>query len=349
MVGFGVIGGGMIAPIHIAAIAKLDGAELRGAMDNGSGRAEQMAPGLDHRGSDDLRKFLARDDIDVVCIATPSGSHADIAIQAANAGKHCIVEKPIDISLERIDRMIAAHEASGTRLGGIFNTRYAPSAALIKDAVEAGRFGQLTFASAMGPWWRDQSYYDDSDWKGTWRLDGGGALMNQGIHSIDLLQWFVDEPVVSVNGRIATLAHQNMETEDTGAATLTFANGALGNIACTTSMWPGHFRTISIAGSDGTAVLADNALLFWQFREETSADDDIRRDMLQIPGQGVGASDPAAGVDEAGHHAVFREFLDALNAGVEPRINGAESRKAVSLILAIYESSQKNGAPVAPR
>ena len=346
---FGIVGTGMIAPIHMAAIDKLDGATLTGLMDNGSGRGKVLAPQLDATGADSLQAFLARKDIDVVCIATPSGTHAQIAIAAAQAGKHCIVEKPIEISVDKIDAMIAAHESAGTYLGGIFNTRYTKVAQVLKRACQERRFGRLTFAGATGPWWREQSYYDDSEWKGSWALDGGGALMNQGIHSIDLLQWFVGEPVKSVHGRIATLAHERMEAEDTGVATVEFESGALGTIACTTSMWPGHFRTITIAGTHGTAVLADNHFLVWNFRDETKYDDAIREELLGLPGAGVGASDPSAGVDEAGHLAVFREFLAAVDAGSRPTIDGYESRKAVALIQAIYDSARADGVPVRPR
>ena len=207
---FGIVGGGMIAPVHLAAIRALPDARATGIMDHGSGRGQALAPELDGTGSADLDAFMARDDIDIITVATPSGLHHEAAMKAARAGKHCIVEKPLDIDLQRIDEMIAAHRSAGTRLGGIFNTRYSGAAQLVKRAAAAGRFGRLTFASAIGPWWRDQSYYDSSQWKGTWALDGGGALMNQGIHSIDLMQWLMDSPVASVSGRMATLASPPM-------------------------------------------------------------------------------------------------------------------------------------------
>ncbi len=258
---FGIVGAGMIAPYHVEAINCLPNARVVGIMDNGSGRGREIAPGLDPSGANDIDRFLARDDIDVITIATPSGAHLETAVKAARAGKHCIVEKPIEITLARIDEMIAAHDEAGTRLGGIFNTRYTEAAQLVKRTVASGRLGRLTFAGALGPWWRDQSYYDTSDWKGTWALDGGGAMMNQGIHSVDQLQWIVDSPVTQVSANTATLAHERVDVEDTAAASIVFANGALGTIACTTSMWPGHFRTLTIAGDTGTIVLADNRLL----------------------------------------------------------------------------------------
>lgn len=345
--GIGIVGAGMIAPFHLEAIRGLPNARAVGIMDHGSGKGREIAPGLDPAGADNLDAFLTRSDIDIVTIATPSGSHLDIAVAAAKAGKHCIVEKPIEITLPRIDAMIAAHAAAGTVLGGIFNTRYTMGAQLLERTVEAGRFGTLTFASAVGPWWRDPDYYKSSNWKGSWAMDGGGALMNQGIHSVDLLQWLVGSPVASVSGRTATTAHPCIEAEDTSAATLQFKNGVLGTIACTTSMWPGHFRTLTLAGTDGTAVLADEGLLFWQFREETPEDDAIRNEMLALPSAGIGASNPAAGVDARGHQAVFADFLRALEAGETPSIDGHEARKAVAIIRAIYESAEAGGMPVA--
>jgi UDP-N-acetyl-2-amino-2-deoxyglucuronate dehydrogenase len=334
--------------VHLAAIRALPGAQAVGIMDHGSGRGRELAPELDSTGASDLDTFIARDDIDIITVATPSGLHHEAALKAARAGKHCIVEKPLDIDLQRIDEMIAAHRSAGTRLGGIFNTRYSGAAQLLKGAAEAGRFGRLTFASAVGPWWRDQSYYDSSRWKGSWALDGGGALMNQGIHSIDLMQWLVNSPVASVSGRMATLAHQRVEVEDTGVASLSFENGALGTIACATSMWPGHFRTVTLAGDSGTAVLGDGHLLVWRFRDETPEDDAIRARFQALPGPGIGASDPSAGVDCEGHRAAFAEFLAALEAGRPPPIDGAEARKAVATILAIYASARRGGAPVTP-
>lgn len=345
---FGIVGAGMIAAIHRDAIAALPGAALTGIMDRGSGRGARLAPGLDTTGASDIAAFVARDDIDVITVASPSGAHEEAVVLAARAGKHCLVEKPIEIALDRIDRMIAAHAAAGTALGGIFNTRYTEGAALLKAAADAGRFGRVTFAAATGPWWREQSYYDGSAWKGTWALDGGGALMNQGIHSVDLLQWLVGSPVRSVSGRIATLAHERIQVEDTASAAIEFGNGALGTIACTTSMWPGHFRTITLAGTDGTAVLADGSLVQWRFRHETSADDAVRSRLGGLPGAGVGASDPAAGVDHRGHLAVLAEFTAALARGEPPPVDGREARKAVAIILAIYESARAGGAPIAP-
>jgi predicted dehydrogenase len=281
----------------------------------------------------------------VVTIATPSGTHADLAVAAAKHGKHCIVEKPIDVTLQRIDMALEAHEKAGTRLGGVFNVRYMPTAILLKQAVEEGRFGRQTFGMAYGPWWRDQEYYDKGGWRGTMKLDGGGALMNQGIHTIDLLQWLMGD-VKRVSAATACLAHERIEVEDTGVATIEFKSGALGSIACTTSMWPGHFRIVEIAGTDGTVAMADENFFFWQFREDKAADNEVRSKYLKFPAVSVGASNPSAGLTADGHRDNFAGFLAALDAGKEPPISGREARKAVAIILAIYESAKRGGQPV---
>jgi len=173
-----------------------------------------------------------------------------------------------------------------------------------------------------------------------------GALMNQGIHAVDLLQWLVGSPVASVSGRIATLAHEGIEVEDTACASLAFESGTLATLASTTSMWPGHFRTITLGGSAGSAVLADGNLLEWRFRDQDADDASIRARLLRVPGAGVGASDPAAGVDHQGHLACFRDAVQAIHNGTCPQVDGHEARKAVAIVCAVYESARRGGAAV---
>jgi predicted dehydrogenase len=292
----------------------------------------------------DLEKFLSDERVDVITVATPSGLHGDIAIAAAEHGKHCIVEKPIEITLGRIDAILEAHDKAGTTVGGIFNMRYEATARLFKQAVEAGRFGRLTFGMAYGPWWRTQAYYDQGGWRGTMAIDGGGSLMNQGIHTIDMLQWLMG-PVKQVRAYTKTLVHERIDVEDTAAAAIEFENGALGTIACTTSMWPGHFRIVEVAGDQGTVAMADSKFFFWQFAKETEEDERIRRQYVEFPGVSVGASDPKAGVTSDGHRDNFADFLSAVESGREPPISGRQARQSVAIILAIYESA-KTGKPV---
>ncbi len=342
--GFGIVGAGMIGSYHADAIKQLPNARLVAVCDHMSGLAQKFGEKCACSGICNMEEFMSHPEIDVVTVATPSGIHADVAISAAQHGKHCIVEKPLDVTLERIDAAITAHEKAGTRLGGIFNFRYTKTARLFKDAIEKGRFGKLTFGMAYGPWWRDQAYYDKGGWRGTWQMDGGGALMNQGIHTIDLLQWLMG-PVKRVTAMTRCIAHERIEVEDTGAAAIEFQNGALGTIACTTSMWPGHFRMVEIAGTDGTAAMADQNFYFWQFREDRPEDEEIRKKYLEFPAVSIGAANPSAGMTADNHRENFADFLRALDEGRRPRIDGAEARKSVQIILAIYESA-RTGKPV---
>ncbi len=291
----------------------------------------------------DFNDMLKDPAVDIVTIASPSGSHMEPAVAAARAGKHVIVEKPIEITLDRIDRILEAHDKAGTKIGGIFNGRFTETAQIFKKAVTQNRFGRLTFGMAYGPWWRDQSYYDEGGWKGTQQYDGGGALMNQGIHTIDMLQWLMG-PVKSVQAFAATLAHKRIEVEDTGSAAVEFASGALGTIACTTSMWPGHFRIVEVAGDEGSVAMADTAFFFWKFKNETPEDEKIRKERVAFPAVSTGASSPGAGLSCEGHRRNFAEFLDALEHNRPPLIDGQEARKGVEIILAIYESARRRKA-----
>jgi predicted dehydrogenase len=342
--GMGVVGAGMIGNFHARAIKGLVNAELVAVCESVVERGQKFAAEHECKAYTDLEQFLSDDRIDVVTVGTPSGLHLDVAVAAAKHGKHCIVEKPIEITLPRIDAILEAHAKAGTTVGGIFNMRYEMTTRLFKKAVDDGRFGRLTFGMAFGPWWRDQAYYDQGGWRGTWNLDGGGAIMNQGIHTIDLLQYLMG-PVKQVSAFTRTLCHQRIEVEDTSAVAVEFANGALGTISCHTSMWPGHYRTIEVSGDQGTVSMADNKFTFWQFAKELPEDKDIRAKYLDFPKVSVGAANPSAGMTADLHEANFADFLKALDDKRQPTIGGAEARKAVQIILAIYESA-KAGKPV---
>jgi UDP-N-acetyl-2-amino-2-deoxyglucuronate dehydrogenase len=342
--GFGVIGAGFIGEFHAQAIQLLPNARLVAGCARSDKSVAKFAEKFpDARMYRDYRDMLKDPAIDVVTIATPSGAHMEPAIDAAQAGKHVIIEKPIEITLNRIDRILDAHHKAGTSVGGIFNGRFTEAAQLFKSTVDQGRFGRLTFGMAYGPWWRDQSYYDDGGWKGTTQYDGGGALMNQGIHTIDMLQWLMG-PVKSVQAFAATLAHKRIEVEDTGSAAVEFASGALGTIACTTSMWPGHFRIVEVAGDEGSVAMADSNFFFWKFKKETDADEKIRREKVAFPAASTGASSPGAGLKADAHSRNIAEFLDALDHKRRPLIDGNEARKGVEIILAIYQSARSRKA-----
>ena len=290
-----------------------------------------------------MTKRLTVFDVDIVNICTPSGAHAEIAVEAARAGKHVIVEKPIEISLERSDTIITACRENKVKLMVIFPSRFDEAARLMKQAVDEGKFGKITLADCYTKWYRGQSYYDEGGWKGTMAFDGGGALMNQSIHTIDLLQWFLG-PVECVQAFSGALAHERIEVEDTAVAVVKFKNGALGVIEGTTAMYPGFLKKIEIGGSKGSAIMEEEDILFWQFEDETEEDKRIREKFSNRKSGGGGAADPSA-INHDKFTRQFENFLEAVEKNTDPLVTGEEGRKSVEIILAIYQSS-KEGRPV---
>ena len=228
-IGFGIVGCGMIAKFHARAIAEITGAKLVACYNRTTPKAEALAAEFGGQAYTDLDAMLAREDLQIVTVCSPSGAHMEPTLAAARAGKHVIVEKPLDVTLERCDAMIRACEEAGVKLATIFPSRFHRSSQLLKQAVEAGRFGKLTLGDAYVKWFRTQKYYDSGAWRGTWQFDGGGALMNQAIHSVDLLLWLMGD-VVEVSAYTTLLAHERIEVEDVAIATLRFKSGALGVI-----------------------------------------------------------------------------------------------------------------------
>ena len=334
---FGIVGAGLIADFHARAIRDIPNAKLIGCCDKIADRAKQLADKYDVRAFEDYEQMLRSDEIDIITIATPSGFHAEPAIAAAGEGKHVICEKPLEITLERIDLMIEAHERAGTRLGGIFPYRFNDMMVPIREAINSGRLGVITYAGIYVPWWRTDQYYKDS-WHGTWKLDGGGALMNQSIHMIDML-CDVMPPIESVQAFTAKLGHPQIEAEDTATAVLRFTSGALGMIYGTTGSYPGQFRRFEITGTKGTIVNVENSITVWQFADEKPEDAEVLKKFGEIEGGG-GVSDPAA-ITHENHTRNFKAFLDALDSGEDFWIDGREARKAVEVILAVYKSAKE--------
>lgn len=345
-IGFGIIGCGMIAGFHAKAISGLRGAKLVGCYDMVVPSVDYFAKKFNCRGYYHFDQFLDNKDIQVVTVCTPSGVHMEVAVPAAEAGKHVIVEKPLEITLERCDRIISACEKAGVQLATIFPSRFHKNAQLVKQAIEQERFGRLTLGDAYVKWYRTQEYYDSGAWRGTWEFDGGGALMNQGIHSVDLLLWFMG-PIAEITACTATLAHERIEVEDVAVAALRFANGALGTIEASTAVYPGFLKRIEIHGSEGSAVIEEENLTTWQFVRSTSRDRKIQEAMAKRTRTGGGAADPAA-IGYHGHRALFKDFIDALASGRKPLIDGYEGRRSVEAILAIYKAAETRRAVELP-
>jgi predicted dehydrogenase len=336
----------MIARFHARALAETPGAKLIALVTRNLANARNLCEtvGVECAIYEDLGQALARPDVHCVVVTTPSGAHLEPAVAAAQAGKHVVVEKPLEITLERCDRIIEACDKNHVQLCTIFPSRFGDANRALKAALDAGRFGRLTLGETACKWWRPQSYYDEGGWKGTQALDGGGALMNQAIHNVDLLQWMMGR-VTHITGFTATLAHQRIEVEDTAVACLRFENGALGVIQATTSVFPGLPKTIAIHGDKGTAAIEQDDIQKWEFELETADDRELKQRFAQKTGASGGSSNPAA-ISHIGHTRQLTDFVQAVEAGRRPFVDGREGRRAVEIILAIYRAA-KTGQTVA--
>ena len=345
-----IIGVGAIAEIHARALADISSIELVSACCRTEEKGLRFAEQHDCSWYPDPVRMIRREKPDVVTIATPSGAHLEVAIKAIRKGVHVLCEKPLEITTRRIDRMIRAAEKAGVSLGAIFPQRFNPVLQAVHAASAAGRFGDLAVASSAVPWWRDDAYYGKGRWQGTLALDGGGALMNQSIHGVDALQWIAGasmpdistttNPIESVAAFTALKSHspECVEVEDTCLAVLKLKNGGLGQLLATTSLFPGQLRRFIFGGRGGTAEIEEEQIVNWQFQDSHSDDDAIRSRFGATSGTSGGAADPMA-INYSCHTRNFSEFFDAVSAGIKPKLDGHEGRKAVAIIEACYKSA----------
>ena len=343
-IGFGLVGTGVIAHNHaqaIRALAGQHGLELVGVLGRSDAKAREFAEEYAIPvASVDPKSFFSRADIHVVCILTPSGLHLEPSLQAIRAGKHLLVEKPLEIDLERVDTMLGAADEAGVRVECIFQARFTEGARALKNAIEAGRFGRLCLCSAYIKWHRGAPYY--TGWKGTLDIDGGGAVINQSIHAIDLLQWLVGMPA-EVFAWKTRRVHAGIEAEDTACAALRFADGAMGAIEATTAAWPGWERRIEICGEFGSVALEDEKVVRWDFREARAEDAEIlAKAARNTTRTGAGASNI---IGFEGHQLQIEQMVIALRQGAPMPIGGRAARNAVALVRALYESAER-GSPV---
>lgn len=332
-----IIGSGAIAQRHAQILSELPNVVFAGCCDAGSGRGAALCHQYGGRHYADWQSVMADDAVDMVIVATPSGRHMEPAVAAARAGKHVLCEKPLEITMNRVHAMIAAHEAAGTRLGGIFQNRFTEAMGHLRGAIAENRFGRITHTGIFVPWWRSADYYKGT-WRGTWEVDGGGAMMNQAIHMIDMLIALRGEPV-EVKALAGTLAH-SIEAEDTCTAAVRFSDGSLGTIVGSTASWPGHPKRLEITGNEGTAVLVEDKLTVWEFQKKREQDEQISS---SDSGQRLsgGSSNPM----DIGNLYLKRNvqaFLDSIDSGGPFELNGREAAKAVKLVLQLYADSGIN-------
>jgi len=341
-----VIGAGTVGEWHVRSLGRLDECRLVAVCDleGAKGRKALDKNSLSVPIYTDAHEMYRKEQIDAVHICTPSGDHLDPTITATQHGKHAIVEKPMEIQTERIDQMIEAAKKYGVKLAGIFQNRWNDAHRALRDAVAAGRFGRIAWAGAFTPWYRTDEYYAQGAWRGTWRLDGGGAVMNQGVHQVDLLQWVMG-PINSVSAYASSRIHSRIEVEDTLSCSLQFANGAYGTFMSSTAMWPGGAARLEVGGEHGSAI-SENGLKRFEFRNPLPADKELleQLDPKKASGTGGGAWATDVGLDL--HCQNIRSIYQSWERGEEASTSGPEARKAVAIVQAMYQSVRKNGAPV---
>lgn len=343
----GIIGAGVIADFHAQAIQAMDGAELVAAFARKEDKASAFSTKYGCQGYSDLDTFLAHPDMQVVTICSVSGAHLDHATAAANAGKHIICEKPLEITTERIDQMIRVCEENNVSLSGVFPRRFNDSTHIFKQVIEEGRLGKIVLCDTAIKWWRSQEYYDSGAWRGTWDLDGGGALMNQSIHTIDLMLHLLGD-VSSVSASGGLEAHKDIEVEDVVVAIVEFKSGARGVIQASTACFSntGLPASIHICGDHGSIMMVDDKFSIWDLKNHQSDDDKILAEHgIYEDTSGAGAADPKA-IDFLWHQRNFENALHALRKGEKPAVDGMEGRRAVELITAIYKSIQNDGSKI---
>ncbi|MFB9750121.1 Gfo/Idh/MocA family protein [Paenibacillus hodogayensis] len=321
---FAVVGCGGISFSHFIGIERALEAELAAVCDADGKRAEEYGAKYGVTAYTDYERLLADPDIDVVCLCTPSGLHAEQTIRAAEAGKHVVSEKPLAIRLEDADRMIEACDMFGVKLATIFPRRMSPSTRFVKQLLADGRLGKLSLCSGYVKFYRDQAYYDSAGWRGTWAVDGGGAMMNQGIHTVDLLQWFAG-PVRSLHGYAVNVL-RDIEVEDTAVVSMQFQSGALGSIEATTTAYRQPDHRIVLHGDKGTVELTGDAITAL----------DLVGDTLAIP-----EFEPFAVVPD-GHAAQLRDMALAVLHDRQPAVTGRDGKHSLEIILGTYESQRSH-------
>ena len=330
---FGIVGCGIIAPHHIESVMNVKNCEVTAVCDIVEEKARELSEKYKIKKIYKDYKDLVRDkDVDIVCICTPSGKHGEVAIAAANAKKHIFCEKPIEITKAKIDEMIKAVRDNGVKMACVFQMRTEPASIAVKKAIDEGKLGRIILADTSLKCYRSPEYYKSADWRGTWELDGGGALMNQGVHTIDMLLWIAGD-VDSVFARAAAQV-RNIEVEDTAVAVLKFKNGAFGVIIGATSIYPGQVSKCEIHGEKGTICFDTKSITQWDIEgnedEKAPEFDAMESETEKDPGR----------FSPLSHMSLIEDFVQALDEGREPMIPPEEARKAVDLILAIYESNK---------
>lgn len=333
----GIVGLGVISDIHIEALKQINEAQITAVCTRNIKKAESVAADLGCKAYTDYRNLAKDPDVDVVILCTPSGTRLEMTEYIASCKKHIISEKPLEVNTKRIDGMLEACKKNGVFIASIFHKRYHPVYKYIKNLVDSGRLGEIVTADVLMKWYRPTEYYNNSTWRGTMALDGGGALMNQCVHFVDLVQWF-NGGVKSVFAKTSRRVHKNIEAEDTAVAVLEYKNGAFGLIEATTSSYPGFSTLITVNGSRGGVICENEKIREIKLIDETEED----RQILKDSNYGEHGNDAKTNVkkDISLHKAQLSEAVTAILRGEQPPVDGAEARKAVEIITSMYKSAK---------
>lgn len=334
VLGFGVIGCGLVSQFHGKAINAAEGARVVVAADMVKERAVQFAQTYGGKALDAIDRLFERDDVDVVSVLTPNAYHEEYVVKAAQAGKHVLVEKPPEMALEKVDRMIAAAEKGGVQLGVVLQCRFRKAIEAIKQAVDEGRFGRLVHGDAYMKWFRSTEYYSRDTWRSS-RSQGAGVTIQHAFHYLDLLYHLMG-PVQSVWARMTNLAHPHVELEDTAIALFKYANGAQGLLEASTALYPGTDIRIEINGENGTAIMQGERITTWAFKEEQEGDERIRKIGSEaIQTAATGAADFAY----FEHQYLIEDMIQAIREGRPPRVTAQSARSSLEIALAMYASA----------
>jgi len=331
----GFTGGGNITETHIRAAAAA-GLKIAAIYGTNSGKVRTLAQKYGGEAYGDFDRFLSHKPLDLVMLGSPSALHSNEGIAAARAGLHILTEKPIDVTVTRADALIKATRNAGVKLGVFFQDRLKPDILRVKGWIESGKLGRPVLVDAAVKWYRPPEYYSGSKWRGTLALDGGGALMNQGIHTVDLLIYLLGD-ITRVQSVTKTVLH-HIESEDTCVATLEFANGAVGVLHATTAAFPGYPRRLEITGTEGTVRIEQDRITHLDLRDPSALADEV-----ESPDQNASASSPVVS-DIRGHQRIIEDFVEAIETGRDPVCSGEEGRRSVAVVEAIYQTSRVRDA-----
>jgi UDP-N-acetyl-2-amino-2-deoxyglucuronate dehydrogenase len=341
MTHIGIIGGGNISDTHARAAREIPGIEIAAWYGHNPDKTRLLSELYGGTLYETRQAFLEHQPMDLVLIGSPSGMHVEQGVAAARQGLHLLVEKPLDITTERIDLLVNECDQAGVKLGVFFQDRVAPGIRRLKELLDEGQAGKPILVSGCVKWYRPPEYYGNSRWRGTWALDGGGALMNQGVHTVDLLLWLLGD-VTRVAAKAVTAFHE-IEVEDTVVATLEFASGAVGVLQVTTSAYPGYQRRVELTGTEGTIILEHDRIVAADLRNPKN-----NLSKSSESDKNTNATSPTVS-DVSGHRRILEDFLRAIETNGQPVCDGREGRRSVELVQAIYESSRTGQSVVLTR